>query len=280
MKLYDALNCCEQRLAEAHRELPRLLAELLLADLLKCPRLELLLRRNDELQPDLFEPQLERLCQFEPLQYVIGSADFMGLHLKCDKRALIPRPETEQLVLRFLEHVSSPDIYLKLADVGTGTGCIALGLADALPHADILAVDAQEAALSLAHENVIDHAMQGRVTLRLNHLLAGFPAGSLDALLSNLPYIPTDVCEALPQDVRTFEPRSALDGGPDGLDLVRELTVQAATCLKPGGWMLLEIGEEQGDAVKTMMEDCGFVSCSIVRDLADRVRMVEGRRPF
>ena len=219
-----------------------------------------------------------RLGTGEPVQYVIGNWDFRFLRLNTDKRALIPRPETEQLVDLVLEErrlwlAGAPVI----CDVGTGTGAIALSIASERPRSRVIAVDCEEAALSLARENARLNCLEGRVDFRLGRNCHGAKPCSLDAVVSNPPYISTSGCEALSPSIRDFEPRSALDGGYDGLGVYRGLVPDAAIALKKGGFLFLEMGEEQGEALRRILEDSGFSDISVLRDLGGKDRFVKGR---
>jgi release factor glutamine methyltransferase len=201
------------------------------------------------------------------------------LTLKTDCRALIPRPETEWLVEQLL---ACPEVWAvpepRLVDVGTGTGCIALALAAARPSARLLALDLDVNALALARENRDRLGLAERVELRQGDLLSGLPPGVFDAVVSNPPYIPTAVCGTLDRNVRDYEPRQALDGGPDGLTVIRRLAPQAMLCLKPGRPLWLEIGFDQGPEVVSILGESGFERVEIRRDAAGHARLVCGWR--
>jgi release factor glutamine methyltransferase len=223
------------------------------------------------------EPMAERIENGEPLQYVIGHVDFWGLELKCDRRALIPRPETELLV----EEVLSSRIWDKkpatVVDVGTGTGCIVLTLAKQRPDANLKAVDVSAAALELAKENARLNGLGDEILWLENNLLEGFAAESADAVVANLPYIATDDWKVLSPSVRDFEPQSALDSGPDGMELITQLATQARYVLIPGGMLFLEFGYDQGKAVAECLENLGYQNIQIRHDLAghDRIAIAE-----
>jgi len=258
----------------------RLTAEWLAAEALGCRRLELYLRFDQpvsEAARGRIRAGLARLGSGEPIQYVLGTAEFMTERVRVDRRVLIPRPETEQLVEQVL---ATPDWAarpgLRLADVGTGSGCIALALARAWPTATIGAVDRSEEALQVAAENIRQAAAAG-VHPVAGDLLSGFRSDALDGVIANLPYIPSGECDALPRNVRDYEPRSALDGGPDGLALIRRLAEQARTVLRPGGWLFLEIGSGQGGAVREIL--AGYAEVQVARDYAGHERLVRAQRP-
>ena len=262
---------------------PRLNLGHLLARRLGLPRLELALHGADilsETDRSAVDAEIERLMAGEPLQYILGDVPFHGLAIRTDRRALIPRPETEWLVEQILACDSVwSDASPRLVDVGTGTGCIALALSAAKPQARLLAVDRDPGALELARENRDRLGLAGRVELHQGDLLTGLPDGAFDAVVSNPPYIPSAVCTTLDRPVRDHEPRQALDGGPDGLAVIRRLVPQARLCLKPGGSIWLEIGFDQGAAVKAILGDTGFERAQIRRDIAGLDRLACGWRP-
>lgn len=281
----------------------RLQCEWLAAALFGCRRTALPL--GDAPKPDIVDALragLRRLGGGEPVQYVIGEWDFRMLTLRTDRRALIPRPETEGLVSLVLEEprlwqgtapscrrsslscaspgpgeqspiLPGPLLY----DVGTGTGAIALSFAYERPECRVVAVDCEKEALSLARENCARLALEDRVSFVLGKNCAGAAPGSLDAVVSNPPYISSAEVDVLPATIRAFEPRTALDGGADGLDVFRGLVHDAAIALRRGGFAFFEIGDGQGDAVRALMEDAGFSEVVVLKDLAGLVRYVKGR---
>jgi release factor glutamine methyltransferase len=218
-----------------------------------------------------------RLGDGEPVQYVVGDWDFRALTLKTDRRALIPRPETEGLVALVLDEPRLWGVAPVICDVGTGTGAIALSLAYERPQCRVVATDCEEAALSLARENAKRLGLAEHVTFVLGRNCAGATPGSLDAVVSNPPYVASAVVDALPRHIRDFEPRSALDGGADGLNVIRGLVHDAAIALKRGGFIFLEIGDDQGPAVLALLEGAGFAEAVILRDLAGLTRYARGR---
>jgi release factor glutamine methyltransferase len=219
---------------------------------------------------------MRRLVAGEPLQYVLGEWDFRSLTLKCDPRALIPRPETEELVTRVLKWLQGnpsgePRFIL---DVGTGTGAIILSLAAEFKGpAVFLGTDISEGAISLAKENAAKCALDGRVKFTVMDGLDDFDEPEVvDVLVSNPPYIESAVCETLDPMVKDFEPRLALDGGVSGLDFYDRYLADALNILKPGGAVFFEIGENQGDAVAKLMEGYGFSDVRIEKDYSGHDR--------
>ncbi len=281
-KLIEVLQSGADYLAGKGIENPRLVMEQLMSHVLKCPRLHLYLRFESLVPEDQLASLrggIRRLGAGEPLQYVIGDTEFMGHRFKTDKRALIPRPDTESLVNAVLAcaplwSAGRP----ALVDIGTGSGCVVVSLALARPEADYVAVDASDLALSLALENAATNGVGAAIQFRKGDLLEGFGPESLDAVVANLPYIPTGDCGNLPVQIRCHEPMSALDGGADGLDLVRRIVTQAVGVLRPGGRILLEIGFDQADRVMETLKDCGFRETVVHKDLGGRDRVVEATR--
>lgn len=219
---------------------------------------------------------MRRLVAGEPLQYVLGEWDFRTLTLKCDPRALIPRPETEELVTRVLKWLKEnpSDEPRFIVDVGTGTGAIILSLAAEFKGpAVFLGTDISEAAVSLAKENAAKCALDGRVKFTVMDGLDDFDEPEVvDVLVSNPPYIESAVCETLDPRVKDFEPRLALDGGAGGLDFYDRYLADALNILKPGGAVFFEIGENQGDAVAKLMEGYGFSDVRIEKDYSGHDR--------
>lgn len=219
---------------------------------------------------------MRRLVAGEPLQYVLGEWDFRSLTLKCDSRALIPRPETEELVTRVLKWLKGnlSDEPRFIVDVGTGTGAIILSLAAEFKGpAVFLGTDVSEAAVSLAKENAAKCALDGRVKFTVMDGLDDFDEPEVvDVLVSNPPYIESAVCETLDPRVKDFEPRLALDGGVSGLDFYDRYLADALNILKPGGAVFFEIGENQGDSVAKLMEGYGFSDVRIEKDYSGHDR--------
>lgn len=219
---------------------------------------------------------MRRLVAGEPLQYVLGEWDFRSLTLKCDSRALIPRPETEELVTRVLKWLKGnpSDEPRFIVDVGTGTGAIILSLAAEFKGpAVFLGTDISEAAISLSKENAAKCALDGRVKFTVMDGLDDFDEPEVvDVLVSNPPYIESAVCETLDPRVKDFEPRLALDGGVSGLDFYDRYLADALNILKPGGAVFFEIGENQGDAVAKLMEGYGFSDVRIEKDYSGHDR--------
>ncbi len=258
----------------------RVVCELLAARLFKCGRLELY-RHADSVPDtrivDALRRGLQRVAKGEPIQHVLGQWDFRKLTLKVDRRALIPRPETEQLVDLVLKSACVRQVAKPLiVDVGTGTGCIILSLAKELRDGVFVGLDISPEALALAKENAALTGLQERVLFAESDGCGEFDPASVDVLVSNPPYIPSHVVDGLEPHIRDHEPRLALDGGPDGLDVYRALLLDAVMVLKPGGGIFLEIGDEQGPALHEMLEEYGFTEVSVIKDYSGKDRFATG----
>lgn len=296
MSSMNLVESLENRFAAVKIDNAKRVAEELLAHVLGCKPMEIYLRTEPLATETLqtLEEFAVRVESGEPLQYVIGHVDFRGLKIKCDPRALIPRPETELLVEEVLNspvwqqvgldrrasrpvtkqsagRLGDPSLPLsipRIIDVGTGTGCIILALALEHPDADFTAVDCSPAALELARENARFHGLESKIQWRENHLLDGFAPKSCGTIVANLPYIASREWKMLSSTVRDHEPQSALDSGPSGMELIEELAVQAHTVLVPGGMLFLEFGYDQGDAVSRCLKKTGYRNIRIKQDLA------------
>jgi len=258
-------------------ENPRLNAELLIGHGLGLKRMQLYL----QFERPLTEPELERIrplvlrrSKREPLQYILGTQEFAGLTLKVDRRALIPRPETEQLVelLRGRYAAAPPR---RVLDLGTGTGAIALALATAWPAAEVTAVDVQEGALALARENAAGAGLAGRVRLLRSDWFAAVPAGErFELIAANPPYLSDAETAAAEPEVREFEPRSALASGPAGGEMLEHLLRTAPAWLAPGGLLAVETGPEQPPRLLALARECGYRQAEAQADLTGRPRYV------
>jgi len=247
-------------------ESPRLNAELLLAHVLGKKRIDLYLEFDRPLGDRELEPLrtlMKRRASGEPLQHLLGTVEFHGRSFLCDPRALIPRPETEELVEHILALRDKP---ARVLDVGVGSGVIALTLAAEWPEAAIDAVDISPSALALAAENAVRLALMGRVNFLQSDLLSGV-SGPYNLIVANLPYIPAAEIPTLSREVRR-DPRSALDGGPDGADIIRTLLDQARNHLVPGGGVALEIGAGQAEMLVEHLRRLGYQNVRATADYA------------
>lgn len=297
--LREALEAGVNRLREAGSETPRLDAELLLGHVIGLDRTSVLAHGEAPLgdgQRAAFEAALERRATGEPVAYIRGVKEFFGLAFGVDPRALIPRPETERLVELALEEIvrrlterprpaGTPP--LRILDVGTGSGAVAVSLCSALrrrrfaSEVRLVASDASEAAVELAVENAVSHGVADLIDFRVADLMdpSVQVGGRADVVVANLPYVPTATLADLPV-AASFEPASALDGGPDGLDVIRRLLGGLPDGLARDGTALIEIGSEQAEGVREAGASLlpGW-SVEIHADLSGRPRVAELRPP-
>lgn len=272
------LDEAEQHLRAAGIDEPKLSSKTIIAAAIACPRLELYLRLEDPLslrRLEIIRKGIRRLAAGEPLQYVLGTAEFMGYAFKCDRRALIPRPETEELVEMVcayepLWRTESPAII----DIGTGSGCIIISLALLKRKGCYWAIDISGDAIKLACENAAAHKVTGAIKFIRADLHSGSLPVGIDAVVANPPYVRSADFNRLDKHVRLWEPRLALDGGKDGLRIIRPLIKKAFQILKPGRWLFMEIGAGQWPAVERLVFSAGFRQCTLKRDQAGHARMV------
>lgn len=252
MTLAQALSEASRMLSNHGMDSPSLISELLLRHVLKINQVLLYLDLNKILtqeQETSFFKLIERSLKGEPAAYIIGLREFYGLDFYVDPRVLIPRPETELLVDVALDIAKKHDISV-IADIGTGCGAIAICLALKLPEDKIYAIDISASALEVASININKYGLERRICLLHGDLLEPLP-DPVDLIIANLPYVKTE--EIVPGSPISFEPRLALDGGRDGLDIIRKLLNQVSRKLRPGGHLLIEIGVGQAEAITNLI---------------------------
>jgi release factor glutamine methyltransferase len=258
-------------------------ADWLIAEAISCSRLEVPLQSQQPVGEEAVAQVwgwAGRVEAREPLQYVLGTISFMGHSIRTDRRALIPRPETEQLVEKVMESAGLGGLAGPVVgDVGTGSGCIAIALASAYSRLRVWALDISAEALALAGENVEAHCLGGQIRLRESHLCAAWPGGvRADVIVSNPPYVDAQALPGLQPEVRDWEPAVALAGGTKGLAVIERLVPQARAVLRPAGRLYLEIGEDQGEAVEALVRRSGFFEVAVHLDLAGHPRIVQGKK--
>ena len=277
----SALGRAVPLLESAGVEEPRLVAELLLAHALRCGRAQLYAHPDEPLERNArrrWRGYLRRALQHEPAAYVLRRREFYDLDFYVDRRVLIPRPETELLVEQaiawaraFAGREGHPP---RLADIGTGSGAIAVSLATQLPAARVDATDISPAALRVARRNARRHGVDERITFLPGNLLQPLPT-LVDLVVANLPYVSDAELVALPPHIAAYEPRGALAGGPDGLDVVRALFAQVPARVKPGGALLLEVSASQGESAAALARATFLgAEVSVLTDLAGLPRML------
>jgi release factor glutamine methyltransferase len=259
-------------------EQPRLSIEHLLADSLGKKRIELYLEFDRSLSGLELEPlreKVRRRAEGEPLQHLLGHWDFYGRTFKTDKRALIPRPETELLVDTLLKEVTKGEPSTRLVDVGTGSGVLAITLALERPELEVFALDLSEEALALARENAERLGVLDRVAFRRSDLLEGIE-GPFHWVVANLPYIPTADLNGLQPEVK-YDPRLALDGGKDGLTIIKRLIESVPGKIASNGMIALEIGQGQSQRVLGFLADHNYRDISIKKDYQGVERLLIAR---
>lgn len=272
-------------LAEKGIETPRVSAERLLGDLLGLARIELYLQSDrpvSEVELARYRDLVRRRAAGVPLQVLMGTTGFYAREFKVAAGVFIPRPETERLVETAVDLLTPPDHRLlrpRVADVGCGCGAIAVSLAAEIPAAEVWATDTSREAVDLTRQNAHRHGVELRLHAVVGNLLQPLPThlrGHVDMVVSNPPYVRSEEMDGLPVEVR-HDPPAALDGGPDGLDVYRELTAAAGHWLHPGGWLAVEIGADQGRSVPALLAAAGFSEISMLLDYNDRPRVVKAR---
>jgi release factor glutamine methyltransferase len=260
---------------------PRLTAEILLAHSLKLDRVKLYTDLDRPLGPDelkAYRAMIQRRMAGEPTQYLTGSKEFYGRRFKVDARVLIPRSETELLVEAVLKLLPK-DAPSRVLDVCTGSGCIAVSVACERPQASVWAVDLSKEAAAVARENAEALGAGGRVTVLEGDLFQPVPQGArFDVVVSNPPYVKSGEIPTLQREVQR-EPRAALDGGADGLDVIRRIADAAHAALKPGATLAVELGDGQGNAVNDILMRAGYRDVRVEKDLARLDRLAFGREP-
>jgi len=267
-----------------HADSPRLEAEVLLAHALGCPRIGLYTAFDEEPSEAVrgaFRELVRRRAEGEPVAYLVGYREFYSLKFRVSPAVLIPRPETEMLVLTLLDLVKAAGMTQPaIIDVGTGSGAIALCAAKYLPQARVVAIDASAEALAVARANAADHGLAERIEFLEGDLLAPLaPGEAFDLIVSNPPYVSASEWETLEPDVRNYEPRGALVAGPLGTEVIARLIPQAAERLRPGGHLLLEISPMIHEAVTGLLAaEPRLEPQSTVKDLARHPRVAVARR--
>ena len=279
MTVLEVIQRSTEYLAKRGVESPRLQTELLLAHVLKLPRLKLYLnfdRPLAESEVEATRTLVKRRGQREPLQHLTGSTSFCGYEILVGPQALIPRPETEVLAeqawLWLAGRAAGP---LSVLDFGTGTGCLAIALAVHVPAARVLALDVSAEALELARRNAVANQLGDRIEFLMSDGFAALPSGvQFDLIVTNPPYIASVEVGALEPEVRDYDPRLALDGGSDGLDFYRRLAAEGQRFLRARGRLMAEFGDDQAEAIRGLFEAQGWPVLELIPDLSGRLRLI------
>ena len=273
----DHVARATSRLKAAGIDGPRREARLLLAHTFG-KSVEWLVAHDDELieTPTHFENAVRRREAREPLSHILGEREFWSLRFQVNASVLDPRPDSETLVAAVLAQYPEPDTVVKIADLGTGSGCLLLSILNERPGAEGVGVDISESALSIARENAQRFGLAARANFNQSDWESRLD-GTFDIVVSNPPYIPTAAIDDLAPEVARFEPRGALDGGADGLDAYRHIAAVLPRILKPNGLVALEIGQGQDASVTRILRDGGIRIVGLEKDLAGIPRCVLGR---
>jgi release factor glutamine methyltransferase len=282
MNLAAAIDWAADRLTTRQIEDARLEAELLLVHALEIKKSALILNQSLNLDNrgfERFKALIERRLKHEPTAYIIGGQPFLGRALLVNRSVLIPRPETELLAETAIKIITALDHQpVTCADIGTGSGCIAVSLARQCPAALVIGIDTSADALTVAKKNAAAQRVDQRCRFLLGDLLTPLQE-PVELIVANPPYIPSAEIDRLQPEVKDWEPRQALDGGRDGLDNIIKLIAQAPNHLKPRGWLLIEIGHDQGARVKKLAAATGkYEQIEIQKDLSGLDRILEARR--
>ncbi len=266
-------------------ESPRLDAEVLLAHARGCPRIALYTAFDEPASEELrstFRALVKERAEGKPVAYLVGRREFYSMNFRVTPDVLIPRPETELVVVRLLDIAKEldPSATISIADVGTGSGVIAVAAAKRLPRAEVTGIDINPAALEVAASNAQSHGVADRIDWRIRDLFAAVPEERMfDIVASNPPYISEVEYESLAPSVKDFEPRLALVAGPKGTEVIERLVGQAAERLNAGGWLLLEVSPMIEPAVRALLErDSRFTLQPTVKDLAGHPRVAQAKR--
>lgn len=318
MTVLEVIQRSTEFLAKRGVESPRLQVELLLAHVLKLPRMQLYLKFERALtsaELDGLRELIQRRGRREPLQHIIGSTSFCGLEIAVNRSVLVPRPETELLAetgWRFLNERATrktetapvressvettaeavavlqetePSTFnlhpVTALDFGTGSGCVAIALAVKCPVAEIYALEVSSEALDVARRNASSLGVSDRIRFVQSDGFGGLPAqAQVNLILSNPPYVPSAEILTLQPEVRDHDPRAALDGGPDGLDFYRRLSAEAGAFLKPGGKIMVEFGDNRAQRVQDLFEQQNWVVERILEDYTQRPRIMIARPKY
>jgi release factor glutamine methyltransferase len=281
MSILDVIQRSTDFLTRKGVASPRLQVELLLAHVLRMPRMQLYLSFERVLttaELDALRALVQRRGQREPLQYIVASASFCGLEIALNRDVLIPRPETELLAERAWTFLQKGGEVSSALEIGTGSGCLAIAMAHHASQAKVCATDLSGPALELARRNAETNQVSGRVQFCQGDLFEAAPAKErFDLIVSNPPYIPTARIETLEAEVREFEPRPALDGGADGQDFYRRIAAEAGARLRPAGCVMVELDDEGAAATRQIFQREKWMVEGVERDYSGRERILVAR---
>lgn len=275
------LDWTVQFLKERGSPTPRLDAEILLAFARKCQRIQLYTQFDQPLtdeQRSIMRDLVKRRAAAEPVAYLVGHREFFSLDFDLKPGVFIPRPDTEILVLAALD-VLKDKSSTEVLELCSGSGCVAVSIAKNHASARLTAVEISPQVIETTRRNVLKHQVEGRISVVQGDLFEPIPAEArFDLIVSNPPYVQQGEIAGLAADIRDHEPHLALDGGADGLDVIRRLVRESIHRLKPGGWLMFELSPEQAEAAMQLMNEAGFEQVGVKNDLSGQGRVVLGMR--
>ncbi|MGE5432081.1 MAG: peptide chain release factor N(5)-glutamine methyltransferase [Syntrophomonadaceae bacterium] len=282
MTVLEAIRLTTEFFEKKGIESPRPNAELLLAHILKCKRLDLYLAFDKPLKEDevlLYREYLKRRAMNEPLQYILGEVEFYGMPFKVNPSVLIPRQETE-ILIDVMVNVLDKEQALSFLDIGTGTGNIPITLARHFQNSSFVTMDVNERALSLAKENAELNKLEDKIQFVKGDILdeSFLPGKSFDVIVSNPPYVSIEEYLALQPEITKFEPREAVTDNADGYTFYKTISSRAAAMLNPGGKLFFEVGQGQSEAVAGLMKNCGFINITVKKDYLNIERVISGEK--
>ena len=277
VKLKELRKKAIKKLADAENISPHADVDFVLVNMLGINKTDIIIgeREMTEEEQKKLENAVERICLGEPVQYVVGSCEFMSLKFEVNPSVLIPRADTETLVETVMDFCRETE-KTKILEIGCGSGCVSVSLAYYLKEVKVFAIDISEKALETSVKNAAALGVADRIEFFRHDIMSGFPdiEGGVDVVVSNPPYIPQKDIDELEKKVKAYEPRTALDGGTDGLDFYRKI----ASCAKlnNGGMLAFEVGFDQAEAVKKILHECGYKNIKSVKDLSGIERVITG----
>ena len=280
LTVLESIKLSTEYLQSKGIESPRINAELLLANILNCKRLDIYLKFDQPLKEDeikIYREYIRRRGKFEPLQYIIGSVEFFGLEFKVNKSVLIPRPETEILVETVISSVLKEEL-VKILDIGTGSGNIAISLAKSLLNTKITAIDNSPEALGIAKENAKLNSVEERIEFVNESILMdnNYSTKKYDIIVSNPPYVPASEFQNLQPELKVYEPRIALTDENDGFSFFRIISSKSRSILKEKGKLFFEVGKDQFQKVEEILNENNFKNITVKKDYQNIERVIYG----
>lgn len=280
MKVKEIITLGKKELEKSNIENPLFEAKSLFTNLLGKEEVYLITNLEDEIlesELEKYKSAIKKRCEHMPFAYIVGFKEFMGLKYMVDENTLIPRPETEGII-EYILNMYNMNSSLKILEIGVGSGCISVTLAKYLKNAKIIGVDINELAIKKAEENALYHNVGDRVNFIKSDIYENIHDSNFDIIVSNPPYIASDIIETLEEDVKKYEPVIALDGGKDGMDFYKQIVINSKQYIKKGGEIIFEIGYDQGKKVKDLLQANEYKNVKVIKDLSWLDRIVVGEK--